>query len=413
VLKWGAVSALACVGWLWGSGAQAANTAKPRVSPSFLGGSCVQTIERGSALHFDLGIPYEDAALTPDEPADSRTFQFFALCRDPGPLEELPLWIDGDDVVRAQEVNATIEDPAPNEVLQTAAAWDVPGHDGANGSCVVAMTGEAERMPITCAATTEGFDWDGAAAPVGSYVVYGYTFEPDQNLWTARGGVVRVVEPGAPEDAGPAVAFSFPLSDVDASFEGGVVVKGCIAAAEGTTLSVDWATAPTLDAEGDAAWQALPEPSVEAGVFEVAFVPEPQAEYKAVFFRARAEDPAGRVFVAYTHHPAIVVPGCAEPHGGHFPTIDSCGVGVPGDWSAPPTSAVDCEGTGDDTTADASATDGATTADSDDDGTAAVGTGESDGADEGCGCQSGAVPRLLGLLCVLLAVGSIRRSPAR
>src|SRR5688572_4785025 len=106
---------------------QAANTAKPRVRPSFLGVQCLQTIERGAALRFDLGIPYEDDALTPDEPTDSRTFQFFALCRDPGPLEDLPPWIDGDDVTRAQEVNAAIEDAGPEEVLLGSTAWDVPG----------------------------------------------------------------------------------------------------------------------------------------------------------------------------------------------------------------------------------------------------------------------------------------------
>jgi MYXO-CTERM domain-containing protein len=385
--------------------AHAANTAKPRVSPSFLGGSCVQTIERGTALRFDLGIPYEDDALSEDEPDDSRTFQFFALCRDPAPLEELPLWIDDDDVTRAQAVNMTVEDATPEQVMQTSPVWSGPGHDGADGSCVVAMTSEAERMSITCEATREGFTWDGGDAPAGSYVVYGYTYEPADNLWTARGGVVRVVEPGDPDAAGPAVAFSFPLSLVDVSFEGGVVVHGCVEGAEGTTLAIDWATAPMLDDIGDDAWQELPDVELDGGTFAVDFVPPIEAEHKAVFFRARAQDPQGRTFVGYTHDPVVVVRGCAEPSGGQYPSIDSCDVGVEGDWSTQAVNAVDCDGVGTGEVESSGGSEGtATDAGSSDAGTD-TDAPTAAGQREGCGCRS--APN--GGLLALLALGALRR----
>ncbi len=391
--------------WLLAADVQAANTAKPRVRASFLGVQCVQTIERGAPLRFDVGIPYEDDALTPDEPADSRTFQFFALCRDPGPLEALPPWIDADDVMRAQAVNAAIEDAQPQEILGSSSAWNVPGHGGA-GSCVVPITSEDERMPITCDATREGFAWDGGDAPAGGYVVYGYTYEPAENVWSARGGVVRVVEPGDPDAAGPAVAFDSVLSQVDASLLGGMVVTGCVAGAEGTTVAVDWVTAPRLDDEGDSAWQALPEVEVDAGAFAAAFVPPPEAEFKAVFFRARAEDPQGRTFVAYTHHPVVVVPECAAATGGQYATIDSCGVGAPGDWSVPPVDAVDCEGGG--TTSEASTSDGSTS--SEDDGNSGTGeVTENDGA-EGCGCGVAGARGLPWMLVPWLALRRRRAS---
>ena len=105
---------------LGGAGtAAASNTGKPRVPPSFLGPGCIETIDRAvdPSWSFDQGIPFEDTALTEDEPPDGRTFQFFALCRQPGPLELLPPWVSADDAVAAAMLDPTIELPAPGELL--------------------------------------------------------------------------------------------------------------------------------------------------------------------------------------------------------------------------------------------------------------------------------------------------------
>ena len=399
---------IVAVAWLVATPAFAANTAKPRVSPSFLGGACLTTIEQGTAQRFEIGIPFEDADLTEDEPADSRTFQFFGLCRDPGPLEGLPMWIDQDDVMRAQAANELIEDPDPEDVLASATAWAIPGHEG--GDCVVAMTAAADRMPITCAATRDGFGWDGSNAPPGAYSVYGYTFEPDENIWTGRRGVVRVVPAGG--DAGPAVAFSFPLSGVEASLQGGVTVAGCYAGAEGTTVAVSWALAAPLDEMGDAAWQPVPEVVAEDGVFEAAFAPPPEAEYQAVFFRAVAEDGSGRSFASFTHDPVVIVPACEDASGGHFPSVDACDVGAPGDWSTPAANAVSCDGSGESGESGGAETGSTSGASS---GGSGTGDGDTDppaaGGDDGCGCRGGAEPPGLALLLVL--VGSCWRWSCR
>lgn len=111
---------------LGGAGtAAASNTGKPRVPPSFLGPGCIETIDRAvdPSWSFDLGIPFEDTALTEDEPPDGRTFQFFALCRQPGPLELLPPWVSAADAVAAAMLDPTIELPAPGEPLDERPEW--------------------------------------------------------------------------------------------------------------------------------------------------------------------------------------------------------------------------------------------------------------------------------------------------
>ena len=103
--------------------AHASNTAKPRVPPSFLGSTCVEVIDRAvdPVWRFDVGIPFEDTSLGADEPPDGRTFQFFALCRQPGPLELLPPWISAADAASASMFDPTIEPPARSASSATVA----------------------------------------------------------------------------------------------------------------------------------------------------------------------------------------------------------------------------------------------------------------------------------------------------
>lgn len=299
--------------------AHAANTNQPRVPPSFLGAACIGVVDRSvdPVWRFDVGIPFEDTSLGPDEPPDGRTFQFFALCRQPGPLEALPPWITAADAETASMFDPTIELPAAGEPLDESPTWQ---------SCVEPITTAAERMPISCEATMDGAAWDATGVPAGAYAVWGYTYEPVQSLWTPRDGVVRVID-GDDASAGPAVSFAWPLTDVDAGLSAGIRIAGCVSGMPGTTVTVSWATAAALSEQGDAAWQTLAELPDPQPTFELAFVPPASAEFEAVFLRAEAIDPQGRSFVAFTRDPIVFLSGCDEPTGGARSLPDACRVG--------------------------------------------------------------------------------------
>jgi hypothetical protein len=386
--------------------ARASNTGKPRVPPSFLGAACIEVVDRtlDPVWHFDVGIPFEDTGLTADEPPDGRTFQFFALCRQPGPLEVLPPWISATDAQAAAAVDPTILLPAPGEPLDESAAW---------AECVEPITSAAERMPITCEATAGGATWDTTGVPAGAHAVWGYTYEPAQNLWTPRDGVVRVID-GDEASAGPAVSIAWPLTEVTAGLHAGVRVSGCAAGMPGTTVVMSWATAAALADQGDAAWQPFAELPDPGPTFEVALVPPVEAEFAAVFLRAEALDPQGRRFVAHSRERIVFLSGCDAPMGGARSLPDDCDVGsgsppVPegprdgggcevGESGGLDESGGDPSGTGPDpgTSTDADA-------DTDATGDAAAGDG-----DDGCGCRQRSGPPLA-LLLPWLLVGSVRR----
>ena len=376
--------------------AHASNTAKPRVPPSFLGSTCVEVIDRAvdPVWRFDVGIPFEDTSLGPDEPPDGRTFQFFALCRQPGPLELLPPWISAADAASASMFDPTIEPPAPDEPLDEDPAWQ---------GCVQAITTAAERMPISCEATTGGAAWDASLVPAGAYAVWGYTYEPVQSLWTPRDGVVRVLD-GDDASAGPAVSFSWPLTQVDAGLDAGIVAAGCVSAMPGTTLELAWATASALADQGEAAWQPWVTLEDPQPTFEAELVPPREVEYEAVFLRAEAIDPQGRRFTAHTRERIVFLAGCDPPTGGERVLPDDCEVGS-GSPQVPPgphdaegcadASAGSLDDSGGDPTHAAGASTGATASDE-------TGTAAADGDDRGCGCRHapGRSPAWLLALCV-------------
>lgn len=386
--------------------AHASNTTSPRVPPSFLGSACIEVVDRSvdPEWRFDVGIPFEDTSLGPDEPPDGRTFQFFALCRAPGPLETLTPWISAADAASASMFDPTVEPPAPGESLDEDPAWE---------GCVVPITAAAERMPISCEATMGGAAWDATGVPAGAYAVWGYTYEPVQSLWTPRDGVVRVID-GDDASAGPAASFSWPLTEVDAGLDAGIVAAGCVSGMEGTTLELSWATASALSDQGDAAWQPWATLEDPAPTFTAKLVPPPEVEYEAVFLRAEAIDPQGRRFTAFTRERIVFLAGCDPPVGGERVLPDACEVGS-GSPLVPP-GPHDAGGCTDESSGGLDDSGGAPgtstgTAASDDTGTAAA-------ADEGDGCGCRHAPRRspawLWPLCIpwLLRVRS-RRSPAR
>lgn len=396
-----ALTLAAALAGLWPAEAEASNTGKPRVPPSFLGAGCIETVDRSvdPVWRFDVGIPFEDTGLTADEPPDSRTFQFFGLCRSPGPLEELPLWVHADDAAAAAALDPTIDLPGPGESLDDSADW---------ADCVEWITSTTERMPITCEATTAGGSWDTREAPAGAHAIWGYTYEPAQNLWTPRDGVVRVID-GDDASAGPAVSLSWPITEVTAGLSEGIRVAGCMAGMEGTTLALSWATAGALADEGDAAWQPFAEPEAPGKTFDEAFFPPAEAEYKAIFFRAEVTDPQGRRFAAYTRERVVFLAGCDSPQGGARSLPDDCGVGS-GSPPAPegPRGGGGCD-EGESGTVDESggAPQTGTGSDSGDDTGGPPATG---GEGEGCSCR--ATPERWGSPAMLLVLVAWRRRRA-
>lgn len=404
----GSLAGLALAAWLLAVPglALAANTGKPRVPPSFLGSACIEVVDRSvdPVWRFDVGIPFEDTILTADEPPDGRTFQFFALCRQPGPLETLPPWISAADAEVAAMFDPTVEPPAPGEPLDESATWQ---------GCVQPITSAAERMPISCEATTEGAQWDATGVPAGAWAVWGYTYEPVQSLWTPRDGVVRVID-GDDASAGPAVAFAWPLTEVDAGLQAGVRVAGCVSGMPGTTVTVSWAAAAALSDQGDAAWQVIAELPDPGADFELAFVPPAEAEYEAVFLRAEAVDPQGRSFTAFTRERIVFLSGCDAPTGGARSLPDDCAVGS----GSPPVpegtrDGGGCEGEGsgglDESAGEASTGQPAST------GATETGAPAAEGEPDGCGCRPAPSPTPLWPLLtlpLLLRSRAHRRRPA-
>jgi hypothetical protein len=313
--------------------ARASNAAAPRVPPSFLDATCMLQVHKADdpLVHFQTGIPFQDTERTADELPDSRTLQFFALCRGPDAMQPMPAWIDADDIARAAALDPAVGTPAASDVLATALPFAGPGHDGTPGSCIVPIVATDERIPITCEATQQGVLWDTTNVPPGAYAVWGYTFEPVASLWTPRPGVVRIVEGTAGGEgeasAGPAVAWSWPSTSVTAGLSAGVTLTGCAAAAPGTTVAIHWATAVELQRDPAAAWVVLDEIALpDGGELSIPFLPPPELLYEAVFVRAVATDPEGRTFTAITRAPIVFRPGCEAPEGGTVVLADACGV---------------------------------------------------------------------------------------
>jgi hypothetical protein len=142
---------------------------------------------------------------------------------------QLPLWLDLDDLTRAEAANApTI---APNfhaadfvedvlsERLDLESYWRPIGLAGM-------------RVPITMDQAMLGVTWDLRDVPAGLYQVVGYVFSPPYNAWEPRPGWIKIID-----DMGELPAVT--VESIDASlFDGqGRRVAGCVDAVPGSTLS--------------------------------------------------------------------------------------------------------------------------------------------------------------------------------
>jgi MYXO-CTERM domain-containing protein len=382
--------------------ARAGNGLHPRTPVEWNDVTCVELVDRSTDPIFmlDYDIPYEDTEVTPEEVDDSRTHQFFAMCRQNPPQEFLPGWISQADVdAAAINYPGDTDSVTPQDVLESSLAWQ---------NCYVKITPDDERRPITDAMASMPVPWDTTTAPAGVYFIWGFTHEPVFNLWTPRiGGFVRVYDGGDPTADGPAGAIT---TREQTPCVGEVVpIDGCVHAAAGTTMTGYWALTNTPGAQ-EPGWEpdwimfaeGLP---VEGESFTIDWEAPEAASGESVMIRVDFTDPGGTTYTAYEYELNIVLPrgtpGCAADP-------DDCMGGFIMDPACETTGAAtdtgDATGTGGTDT-------GATTATGTDaSSTTAGGSGDDGGGGGGdCGCRSSAPAPAWSYGLLLLGLATLRR----
>ncbi|MFV8753614.1 hypothetical protein ACNOYE_23925 [Nannocystaceae bacterium ST9] len=318
---------LLALGLLAPSDARAGNEAHPRTPVLWPDSPCGVVVDRGveTSLHVEYAIPFEDTQLGPDELADSRTHQFFALCRQRAMTDLLPNWISLDDVARAEQAGLIATGSvASSAVLDTSADW---------AGCFVRITADDQRRPISFAAADQGVDWALAEVPIGVWQVAGYTFEPALNLWRGQPSFVKIVDD--PDD---------PAQDLPAAqiVETGAwwwsdqanPIELCVDARMPATAIFEWAPlSPEL------VWTELDRATIEqdgrltatpkGAVLSAAEGANVQVEG---LLRVRLIDALDREFVAH-HSESVIFERCLGPCGGD-PPDDSEDSGEPEDPEA-------------------------------------------------------------------------------
>lgn len=372
---------------LWASPAAASNGTKPRIPVIWTDVACMTVVDRSAEanLHLTYMVSQDDTdPLTPDEVDDSRTHQFFALCRDRDPQSFLPRWITQADIDRAAAVGAAPDGIDPEDVFETSTEW---------ADCWVRINGDDERVPISMAAAANGVDWDTSTAPAGVYVLEGYTWEPALNIWAGRPGVVKVVDGPSLASSGPALSVSNTEEVLNKNEP--VTIEGCVSAMDGSTLTAYWGMA-----EPDVAWQPFIEDDPVSGdSFAVEFQPPEELTGESAMIRVDITDPMGRSYTSYMRELVIVLgtegPGSCMDDGGGFIGGAGCGGSSSGDGTGSGSAS-----SGGDETAGPASTSGGPGQD-----------GGDEGGGQGCGCHtaSGAPVAPVGLGLLGLGLLGLRR----
>ena len=230
--------------------ARAANGILPRSPTLFPGAPCMLTVDKAkqSTIHFDYMVGFEDAPtnLTMDELDDSRTHQFFALDHllfDSVP--SLPNWITQSDFDRAATKQMFVNTYGPEDFLETSTEW--------GSADWVRITPDDARLPISNAQAAMGFDWDISDVAPGTWIVLGYTFEPENNKWSPRRGAVRIIDSGQSSDLGPS-AWIYAGAMLDESSPVGTATQAqpyevpyCVVAAPGSKMTASWGLLEGVD----------------------------------------------------------------------------------------------------------------------------------------------------------------------
>jgi hypothetical protein len=272
---------------LWPLSASGANGLRPRTPVVFAEAACMETVTRGDVLQVDYSVPFDDVDLTPDELPDSRTQQFFAFAQ-PHFNFTPPTFINQADFDRAEANGDLTKTFGPDDILDTSSLWPA--------GTWTRITPDDARVPITAAQAAMGVAWDTSDAAPGTWLVYGYTWEPDNNLWSLRLGAVRIEDPADPEAAGPSL-FVEPSSSPVATRGEPLAVPGCIVAPPGSTLTASWGDIIGID---EPTWvEFATDVPVETGPLMLDF-DAPNEAGDSVRLRLQITDPAGRTYVTFS-----------------------------------------------------------------------------------------------------------------
>jgi len=299
VVSAAAFASLGCASPAWAGNEVHVRT--PVLWPS----TCAVVVDRSvdPLVQLDYSIPLEDTALTFDELPDSRTHQFFALCRDRALTELLPPWIARDDIERSEAAGLLEPGTPAGAILDESLDWS---------ACFVRITADDQRRPITYAQADQGVAWDTSGVAVGVWSVAGYTFEPPLNLWSARPGFVKILDDhDDPAQDLPAIA----LLGSEQALEPGAAIEleACVDALGPAVIEFEWAEfAPTLS------WRPLATaPVAERGALAVTIAAPVDAAGLELLVRARLIDGLGRERLAHAPVRLSVFPcpdtGCVEP----------------------------------------------------------------------------------------------------
>ncbi len=255
--------------------------------------ACMTIVDRSVSpvFEFSYTILYEDMVPPDvmDEVEDSRTHQFLAFCRQHSVQIPLPVWLSQADVDRADEKDLVNPlDLEPGDIIDTSPEWM---------GCMVRITADDERRPITFAEAMKPVVWDTTGLPVGAYVIDGYTWEPPFNIYSLRNGVVKVIDDPDPAMSPPALAIRNRLDEDVVAWKGeDLRLFGCLDAMDGSTLSAYWAY---TEKEDELTWNEFAaDVPVEGGEFELAFTP-PEGVFGLLAMRVDITDPMDRTYTAH------------------------------------------------------------------------------------------------------------------
>jgi hypothetical protein len=293
----------------WMPGVSASNGNLPRTPVIHQNETCITIIDPATTpvLHLPYTIPFNDTCIGADELPDNRTHQLIAWCRTWPAWEQRPHWLTWSDVDRAVEHGILPQAPPATDVVE--------GQPELEG-CMVRIDADQERRAIHCATAVDGVDWDVSTAAAGAYVVHGYTFDPPQNLWVARRGVVKIEGAGDP----PAAALSAhaTLLGNDAP----LALEACTDAPAGSTLRAYWARAAGSE------WYPFAEiVDIDHGFFALELpIPEELADSGGVIvLRVEIAAPDGSTFVYDSPDEVTVIAAPVSTTGAtSSPAFDFC-----------------------------------------------------------------------------------------
>jgi MYXO-CTERM domain-containing protein len=369
--------------------AHASNGVRPRTPVVWEDVPCMIVHDRSQdpMLHIPYGIPFEDTDVTADEVPDSRTHQFFAMCRSRHAQEFLPVWItqaDVDEAVAYELLQAGTVDV--QDILETNDIW---------AGCWSRLNADDARLPITQANADAGIDWDTSELAPGGYSLYGSTHEPVFNVWWPRAGVVKIHD-GDPDAVGPVGAIS--TGELTPYRDQTVMVEGCVEALPGTTFAVSYALSDTSPAWTEYSTGL----EIDGAAFVFEFTPPKLLHGEAGILRVDFTDPMDRTYTAFHMDHILVID---SDQAGDCDDTGSF-IGTPCDESGGPDES-SSGGSGSETAAVADTSTGVTSSES-------TGPAAADGAGPapaGCGCRADApsVPVAALTWIGLLAVRARRR----